>query len=109
MEYDARYSSTLAPLHYDYVDRVVRLAVQGNANNVEVYVASPVDVAITKLGRFGERDREDIQALLSLSHVDVDEFKLLAEEAIGYAVGEPMRLLGNLSTVLEEYGGDHEP
>ena len=87
----------------DYEDRVIRLVSQSNVPNVEVYVAGAMDVAISKLGRFGERDQHDIQALLRLSHVDIGEFGRLAREAISHYVGDETRILGNLNVVLGDY------
>ena len=70
---------------------------------MEVYVAGPIDVAISKLGRFGDRDQQDIQALLGLPLVDIDEFERLAREAISYYVGNPVPVLGNLESSLRDY------
>jgi hypothetical protein len=60
-------------------------------------------VAISKLGRFGARDQEDIQSLLQLPHVDIKDFERLAEEAIDYYVGNRMPVLGNLKVETNEY------
>ncbi len=103
LELDVSFNTTLAPLHEDYEDRVVRLVTQSSVPNVEVYVASALDVAISKLGRFGGRDQHDIQALLQLSHVDIGEFERLARAAISYYVGDETRILGNLEVVLDDY------
>lgn len=103
LELDASFNTTLAPLHEDCEDRVIRLVTQSSVPHVEVYVASALDVAITKLGRFGERDQHDIQALLRLPHVDLGEFERLAREAISYYVGDESRILGNLNVVLDDY------
>jgi len=103
LELDPSFNTALGPLHEDYEDRVIRLKTQSAIPNVEVYVASPVDVAISKLGRFGDRDQQDIQALLQLPSVDVDEFERLAREAIGYYVGNRVPVLGNLESSLNDY------
>jgi hypothetical protein len=103
LELDLSFNTTLGPLHEDYEDRVIRLTTQSDIPNVEVYVASPVDVAISKLGRFGDRDQKDIQSLLRLPFVNVDEFERLAREAIGYYVGNKMPVLGNLESSLKDY------
>ncbi|MEC8917480.1 MAG: DUF6036 family nucleotidyltransferase [Pseudomonadota bacterium] len=103
LELDSSFNTTLGPLHEDYEDRVIRLVTQSNVPNVEVYVAGAVDVAISKLGRFGDRDLHDIQALLRLPHVNVVEFERLAREAISYYVGDEARILGNLAVVLDDY------
>jgi len=103
LELDLSFNTTLGPLHEDYEDRVIRLTTQSDIPNVEVYVASPVDVAISKLGRFGDRDQKDIQSLLRLPFVNVNEFERLAREAIGYYVGNKMPVLGNLESSLKDY------
>jgi len=103
LELDPSFNTTLGPLHEDYEGRVIRLKTQSAIPNVEVYVAGPIDVAISKLGRFGVRDQQDIQALLSLPLVDINEFERLAREAIGYYVGNPVPVLGNLASSLKDY------
>ncbi|MGM0914242.1 MAG: DUF6036 family nucleotidyltransferase [Pseudomonadota bacterium] len=103
LELDTSFNTTLGPLHEDYEERVIRLMTRTSVPNVEVYIASALDVAISKLGRFGDRDQHDIQALLQLPYVDIDEFERLAREAISYFVGDENRILGNLKVVLDEY------
>ncbi|MFB9867354.1 DUF6036 family nucleotidyltransferase [Vreelandella sulfidaeris] len=103
LELDTSFNTTLAPLHEDYEDRVIRLMNQSSVSNVEVYVASALDVAISKLGRFGDRDQNDIQTLLKLPYIDIDEFERLAREAISYYVGDEMRISGNLKVMLDDY------
>lgn len=103
LELDASFNTTLSPLHEDYEDRVIRLVTQSNVPNVEVYIASALDVAITKLGRFGDRDQSDIQTLLQLPYMNIEEFERLAREAISYYVGDETRILGNLKEMLDDY------
>ncbi|WP_409523346.1 DUF6036 family nucleotidyltransferase [Nitrincola sp. MINF-07-Sa-05] len=54
LELDTNFNTSLGPLHEDYTDRKVRLTLQTANPRIEVYLASPVDVAISKLGRFGQ-------------------------------------------------------
>lgn len=103
LEFDTSFNTTLGPLHEDYEDRVIRLVRGSSVPNVEVYVAGAIDVAISKLGRFGARDQDDIQALLRLPQVNVEEFERLASEAIDYYVGNKMPVLGNLKVVMSDY------
>lgn len=103
LELDPGFNTTLGPLHEDYEDRVIRLVTQSGVDNVEVYIAGAMDVAISKLGRFGERDQSDIQALLRLPNVEVEEFERLAREAIDYYVGSHLPIKGNLNVVLDDY------
>lgn len=103
LELDKSFSTTLGPLHEDYEDRAILLTTQSSSPFVEVYVASPIDVAISKLGRFGKRDQDDIQSLLNLPGVSIEEFERLAKEAIGYYVGNPVPVLGNLRNTIQDY------
>lgn len=103
LELDTSFNTTLGPLHEDYEDRVIRLVRGSGVPDIEVYVAGAIDVAISKLGRFGERDQEDIQALLRLPQVSIEEFERLAKEAIGYYVGNKMPVSGNLKVAISEY------
>ncbi|MGP9768347.1 DUF6036 family nucleotidyltransferase [Halomonas sp. AOP13-D3-9] len=105
LELDASFNTTLAPLHEDYEDRVIRLVTQSHVPNVEVYVASALDVAITKLGRFGDRDQNEILTLLQLPYINIEEFERLAREAISYYVGDGTRISGNLKVMLDDYHG----
>lgn len=103
LERDAKFNTTLAPIHEDYPDRVVRLYSEMSNPNIRVFIASAVDVAITKLGRFGHQDQEDILELLSLPSVSVTEFERLAKEAIDYSIGDKNRFLGNLDWILRAH------
>lgn len=84
-------------------DRVVRLTTRSDIPNVEVYVASAIDVAISKLGRFSARDEQDIHALLALGYVDIAKFEQLAQAAISYFVGNQTPVKGNLNTILTDF------
>lgn len=103
LELDTNFNTTLGPLHEDYEDRVVRLTTRSNIPNVEVYVASAIDVAISKLGRFSARDEQDIHALLAQPNVDLAKFERLAREAIRYFVGNQTPVECNLNTVLVDF------
>ena len=51
-------------------------------------VLDPVDLAVSKVARFSERDREDIRALAQLGLVDMEVFASRAEEALSCYVGD---------------------
>jgi hypothetical protein len=57
---DQQYNTTLGPLQEDYLSRAIPIGFDCGIN-FDVYVASPVDLAISKLGRFAEHDRSDIR------------------------------------------------
>ena len=53
-----------------------------------LHVIDPVDLAVSKVARFSERDREDIRALAGLGLVDPEAFAERGKEALDYYVGD---------------------
>ena len=64
-----------------------------------LYVVTPADLAVSKLGRFGDRDIEDILTLIKLKKLPIDEFVKRAEEAAEYYVGNTAELKGNIDYI----------
>lgn len=102
IEYDTNFRPVFAPLHHGYIDRL-RPLWPGDFKVLSVCLPSPLDLAITKLGRFSQVDQEDILALLALPGADIDQFAKYAEEACReYPAGNPQRLLLSLRTVIKK-------
>lgn len=103
VEFDPNYNTSLGPLHEDYRDRAIPLDGFNGNQPLHVYVAAGVDLAISKLGRYTEQDKADIEALIDCGRVDVEEFVTLAQEAIDYAVGNRSVTLSYLADVTDPY------
>lgn len=102
IEYDTNFRPVFAPLHHGYIDRL-RPLWPSDFKVLSVCLPSPLDLAITKLGRFSQVDQEDILALLALPGADIDQFAKSAEEACReYPAGNPQRLLLSLRTVIKK-------
>jgi hypothetical protein len=99
---DVSYTNTLGLMHEDYLDRSLPTHIQ--APGLEVRLLSPVDLAISKLGRWADHDRSDVRALVEAHLLDRGEFERLANEALSYYVGNlgPVRL--NLAEALAMFG-----
>ena len=50
--------------------------------NLVLHVIDPVDLAVSKVARFSERDRDDIRELAGRGLIDPDRFAARAEEAL---------------------------
>lgn len=86
---DTNYNSTFALLHEDYLDDA--LPVDLGVDNIRVHVLSPVDLAVSKISRFAENDKEDIAALVRLGLTTADEIQERANSALaGYVGGQAM-------------------
>ena len=57
-------------------------------DNLLLHVIDPVDLAVSKVTRFSERDREDIQALAERGLIDPGTFAMRLEEAFDHFVGD---------------------
>jgi hypothetical protein len=85
---DRNYNDTLGLMHEDAYADSRKLAVPGiDKKLVEVRVLSPLDLAVTKLSRFGDQDRNDIEKLARRGLVDSGSLRKRAEEALGGYVG----------------------
>jgi hypothetical protein len=99
---DARYNDTLGPLHEDALQDAEPLKLPGiDRTKLDVRVLAPVDLAISKLGRFEPHDREDIVAMARAGLLDPEAFRPRALEALDYYVGHPAAPRVNLKDALK--------
>lgn len=98
---DPTYNDTLGPLHENAHVDAVPLDLTGIDRRVlDVRVLTPIDLAISKLGRFAEHDRGDIIALATAGLLDARAFERRARNALGYYVGHPAAPQANLREAL---------
>jgi hypothetical protein len=89
--FDVNYNETYALLHEDAHDDAWRLPLKG-IEGARVLVLQPVDLALSKLGRFSDIDREDIVQLARNGFVTAQALRKRAEEALPSYVGNPVPL-----------------
>ncbi|MBW7900578.1 MAG: hypothetical protein H3C26_03825 [Rhodocyclaceae bacterium] len=86
---DTNYNSTFALMHEDYLDDAI--PVDLGVEQLRVHVLSPVDLAVSKIARLADNDREDIAALVRLGLTTADEIERRATDALaGYVGGQAM-------------------
>ena len=91
--FDRNYNDTLALLHEDAYDDSQPIALPGVDEAVlDVRLLSPLDLAVSKLGRFSSQDRDDIAALARNGLIDANGLSNRAEEALVAYVGDTTRL-----------------
>ncbi|KAF1702998.1 DUF6036 family nucleotidyltransferase [Pseudoxanthomonas kaohsiungensis] len=93
---DRNYSPSLSLMHEDYVDRIELVPSRlGGGDKFQVFVLAPVDLAISKIARYADVDRIDIESMYDA--IDPDEFEHLATEALNTAIGlNPEQVRHNL-------------
>lgn len=91
--FDRNYSDTLALMHEDAYDDSQPLALPGvDAGVLDVRLLSPLDLAVSKLGRFAGQDRDDIAALARHGLIDAGGLRQRAEAALTAYVGDTARV-----------------
>jgi hypothetical protein len=95
--FDRQYNDTLGLLHEDAYDDSIPLTLDGiDAGLLDVRLLSPLDLAVSKLGRFSDQDRDDIAALARLKLVDSGSLRKRAQAAIAGYVGDTNRVQGTI-------------
>ena len=85
--FDANYNDTFALMHPDYRQDSVEWAGLGGGL-VRLRVLNPLDLAVSKLSRYSEQDREDVLLLARQRYFTADELRGRALAALDYYVGD---------------------
>jgi hypothetical protein len=89
---DTNYNSTFALMHEDYLGDAI--PVDLGVAQIRLHVLTPVDLAVSKIARFADNDKEDIAALVRLGLTTADDIEQRATSALaGYVGGQAMLLL----------------
>ena len=89
VHFDTNYNSTFALMHEDYTDDAIPLDM--GIQHIRLYVLSPLDLAVSKIARFEDNDKDDIAALVRLGLTTADEIEQRATSAMaGYIGGQAM-------------------
>ena len=86
---DRNYNDTLGLLHEDAHKDSQSFAFPGiDRKLIDVRVLAPIDLAVSKLSRFADQDREDILLLAREGLIDSASLRRRAEEALTGYVGD---------------------
>ncbi|HXK27033.1 MAG TPA: DUF6036 family nucleotidyltransferase, partial [Candidatus Binatia bacterium] len=86
---DRNYNDTLGLLHEDAHQDSRPIDIPGiDKKLIDVRVLSPLDLAVSKLSRFADQDREDILLLAKEGLIDSASLRKRAKEALGGYVGD---------------------
>ena len=95
--FDRQYNDTFALMHEDSHKDSVPLALNGiDAKVLDVRLLSALDLAVSKLSRFADHDREDIALLAREGLVTSKALRRRAEQAMAGYVGDMTRLKGSI-------------
>jgi Nucleotidyltransferase of unknown function (DUF6036) len=91
---DTNYNATFALMHEDHLDDAI--PVDLGVEHIQVFVLSPVDLAVSKIARFAENDKADIAALVRLGLTSAAEIEQRATSALAGYIGGLALLTLNL-------------
>lgn len=97
---DRNYNDSLALMHEDAHQDSLAVNLPGvDARVLDVRLLCPVDLAVSKLGRFSSQDREDIIALARHGLIDACSLRERAEEALIAYVGDTSRVQNTINII----------
>jgi Nucleotidyltransferase of unknown function (DUF6036) len=86
---DRNYNDSLGLLHEDAHKDARPVDIPGiDKKLIDVRVLAPIDLAVSKLSRFGDQDREDILLLAKEGLIGAPALRKRAEQALGGYVGD---------------------
>jgi hypothetical protein len=95
--FDRQYNDTFGLLHDEAHQDSVTLSLEDiDPRVIEVRLLSPLDLAVSKIGRLSEVDRDDIALLVRRRLVDPVELRKRSEEAMAGYVGDLARLRNSI-------------
>ncbi len=85
---DRNYNDRLGLMHEDAYTDSKPVAIPGiDRKIIDVRTLAPVDLAVSKLSRFSDQDREDMEVLARAGLIDSASLRKRGEEALGGYVG----------------------
>ena len=86
--FDTNYTPVLGLIHEDYVQDAVLVTHNNNfEGKLSIYVLSPVDLAVSKISRYADNDKSDIEALAREQLFTAQELEARALEALSFYIG----------------------
>lgn len=83
--FDTNYNSMFSLMHESYQEDAIELDLE--LEFIRVFVLSPLDLAVSKLARYADIDREDIEALVRSGLVVADQLERRGFEALSRFIG----------------------
>jgi hypothetical protein len=100
---DPNYNTSFALLHEDFeVDAIEWKELGNEQRRVHAYVFSPEDLAVSKIARFSEQDREDIKNLAGYGLIDAAQVEKRASAALKNFIGNVKPVQTNIETACRD-------
>jgi hypothetical protein len=91
---DTNYNASFALMHEDHQDDAQMLDL--GLQHIRLFVLSPVDLAVSKIARLADNDRDDIQALVRLGLTNAQAIEQRATSSLAGYIGNQNMLRLNV-------------
>jgi chromosome segregation and condensation protein ScpB len=95
LAWDGKFNDAFMLIHPDYREDAIVFQEKPDSP-LWIYLASPVDVAVSKVSRFVDIDKADIRLLAEMGLITENEFAERVEKALLYWVGNDFMLKYNI-------------
>jgi hypothetical protein len=100
---DNNYNPTFGLLHENYGHDAVEWSGIGNDRRmIRLFALSPVDLAVTKISRYSDQDREDIIALANEGLFSANELRSRANEALVDYIGDRAPVMTSIELICRQ-------
>jgi hypothetical protein len=107
---DNNYNPTFGLLHEYHERNAAEWTGIGNERRkIHLYVLSPVDLAVTKISRYSDQDREDILALSSAGLFSADQLRNRATEALRDYIGDRSPVMTSIELICGQISAEKLP
>ena len=103
LTWDRNYAPVIGLMHPDAEEDAIFVA-QSPDKQFDILVLSPVDLAVSKLGRYADNDQRDIQELYTDRLITPQALETRAAAAMRYYVGNVGQVHHNTITALQNMG-----
>ncbi len=97
---DGTYSIDIGLRHPECFDDAELLFTSDN-KRIRLYLLNPLDLAVTKAGRFQDHDRTDIELMAQAGLLKAEEFHTRATQALDYLATDPTMVRINIDEATE--------
>ncbi len=97
---DRNYTAALGLLHPHAFADSRKFLVSAN-KRLNLRLITPLDLAVTKVGRFSDHDRHDLRLLAKAGLVNAGDFRSRATEALDYYATDPTHAKLNIEEAVE--------
>jgi hypothetical protein len=101
LTWDAQYHPSIGLLHEDAENDALFIANLADGK-IKLMILNPIDLAVTKIGRYYEHDKNDIIILAKKGLIDDSTVEKRAKEALNYYIGNTRWVEGSIRLAVEE-------